>query len=97
VAALRPPRREDFLNCGSAFFGTLGYQARYAAEHLPEAPRTYGGGLRAGAYATAACLARPVLRRASSVLTGLDPAVRVTDRGMPKNYATVASKVGVSA
>jgi SAM-dependent methyltransferase len=87
--------RVDDLEWLEGFFGTLGYQARYAAEHLPVEPRTYGGGLRGGAYAAVARLARPVLRRSSSVLTGLDLAVRVTDRGMPKNYAAVASKVAV--
>jgi hypothetical protein len=35
-------------------------------------------------------MARPFIRRASAALTGLDLAHRITNTGMPKNYAAIA-------
>lgn len=72
------------------YFGTLAYQLRFAADNLPGAPEAYGDGAAGRAYALAVRLARPFMRTASAALTGLDLANRVTDTGMPKNYAAVA-------
>jgi SAM-dependent methyltransferase len=72
------------------YFGTLAYQLRFAADNLPRTPAAYGDGTAGRAYALAARIASPLIRRASAALTGLDLAHRVTDVGMPKNYAAVA-------
>jgi SAM-dependent methyltransferase len=72
------------------YFGTLAYQLRFAADNLPRSPAAYGSGAGARASALAVRIARPVLKSASAALTGLDLANRVTDVGMPKNYAAVA-------
>jgi SAM-dependent methyltransferase len=72
------------------YFGTLAYQLRFAADNLPRAPEAYGDGAAGRAYAMGVRIARPFIRRASAALTGLDLAHRVTDTGMPKNYAAIA-------
>jgi SAM-dependent methyltransferase len=72
------------------YFGTVAYQLRFAADNLPTRPDAYGGGAAGRARATAVRLARPLLRRASAAFTGFDLAHRVTDAGMPKNWAVVA-------
>lgn len=74
------------------YFGTLAYQLRFAADSLPRTPQAYGDGASGWACALAVRIARPLIRSASAAFTGLDLANRVTDTGMPKNYAAVAMR-----
>lgn len=81
--------RIDWLE---GYLGTLGYQMRMASRELPVDARSFGGGSRGLAIAGSMRVARPVLGRAGGVLDRLDRRHRITDRGMPKNYAVIARK-----
>jgi SAM-dependent methyltransferase len=72
------------------YFGTLAHQLQFAAAELPPWLAGYGSRVDRILYRVGAGALRPLLRAASYAFMGLDRAYRVTDRGMPKNYAAVA-------
>lgn len=74
------------------YLGTLGFQLRFAAEHLPARPHRYGGGMKGLVVACSVIALRPVFRLVGRVLDGLDERHRLVDVGMPKNYTVVAHK-----
>jgi SAM-dependent methyltransferase len=75
------------------YFGTLGYQLRMAGAQLPGRPSAYGGGGKGLAYAIGAQVARRIALRVGRRLDALDARVKITDAGMPKNYAVRARRI----
>lgn len=74
------------------YFGTLGYQLGEAALKLPLHPRRYAGhwaGLAAYPLVVVTKLACFVM---AGLFYRLDRVIKVTDRGMPKNYVVIAVK-----
>lgn len=74
------------------YFGTIAYQLRMASDHLPTAPELYGGRARGVAGAAAARVGRRVAGHLARRFDALETRAKVTDVGMPKNYAVRARR-----
>jgi SAM-dependent methyltransferase len=74
------------------YFGTLAYQLQMAGSQLPTTASAYGAGRRGQLAALTARVGRRGARRLAQTFDGLDQRVKVTDAGMPKNYAVRAKR-----
>lgn len=74
------------------YFGTLAYQLNMAGGSIPRRPGVYGRGVRGIVAASAAQVARFTARRSAKVMDRLDLKIKITDAGMPKNYAVRARR-----
>jgi SAM-dependent methyltransferase len=86
--------RVDWLEWMEGYFGTLGYQFQGMAQHIPANPQRY---LRPTIWPILfwpfALLLKMIAAPMAALFYRLDLAMKVTDRGYPKNYVLAVTKI----
>jgi SAM-dependent methyltransferase len=89
--------RIDRLEWMEGYFGTVAYQLDTAARYLPARPNDITPGLLGYALAPAVGALKVTFALAAILFYRLDIRSPLKDRGFPKNYVVIATKVSSSA